>query len=139
MDRRSVLRALAAGFTASHGWAPRVGNARPASAGKLFPTDLPPQKPSQFTAEDFRGPACGVIYRQTQPPRGGMTLGGIDTGFLSLEADGTFGSCTIFNSLCPMRAPLDLPFLGMSLKERDEVWLLGSPRSAFGGYVWLPI
>jgi hypothetical protein len=38
-----------------------------------------------------------------------------------------------------MRAPLDLPFLGMHLKERDEVWLLGSPRSAFGGYVWIPI
>ena len=38
-----------------------------------------------------------------------------------------------------MRAPLSLPFLGMSLKERNVVWLLGSPRAASGEYMWIPI
>ncbi len=139
MNRRTALKGLAAGVAALPTLIPRAGSASSRSPGTLFPLDLPLRKPVQFAAEGFRQAACGVIYRQTEPPRGGMTLGGIDTGFLTVEPDGTFGSCTLFNSLCPMRAPLDLPFLGMSLKERDEVWLLGSPRSAFGGYVWLPI
>ena len=139
MNRRNALKGLAAGLAAFPGFVPHVGNTHPSSVGKLFPTDLPSRTPTQFAAEGFRQSACGVIYRQTQPPRGGLALGGIDTGFLSLEVDGTFGTCTIFNSLSPMRAPLALPFLGLSLKERDEVWLLGSPRSAFGGYVWIPI
>ena len=139
MNRRNAIKGLVASLAAFQEFVPRVGNALPPSVGKLFPTDLPPLKPAQFPAEGFRQPACGVIYQQTQPPRGGMALGGIDTGFLTLEPDGTFGSCTIFNSISPMRPPLALPFLGMSLKSRDEVWLLGSPRSAFGGYVWIPI
>ncbi len=139
MNRRNVLQGLVASLAAFPDLVPRLGNALPPSVDKLFPTDLPPQKPAQFLAEGFHQPACGVIYRQTEPPRGGMALGGIDTGFLTLEVDGTFGSCTVFNSLCPMRPPLGLPFLGMSLKERNEVWLLGSPRAASGEYVWIPI
>ena len=118
MNRRNALKGLAASVAALRGIVPRVGNAVPSSAKTLFPTDTPLQRPVQFPAEGFHDPACGVIYRQTQPPRGGVTLGGIDTGFLTVEADGTFGQCSIFNSLAPMRAPLALPFLGMSLKER---------------------
>ncbi|HXW14176.1 MAG TPA: GH116 family glycosyl-hydrolase [Terriglobia bacterium] len=139
MNRRNVLKGLVASLAAFQDFIPHVGNALPSAGGMLFPTDLPPRKLAQFPAEGFHEPVCGVIYRQTEPPRGGMALGGIDTGFLTLEADGTFGSCTIFNSISPMRPPLALPFLGMSLKSRDEVWLLGSPRSASGGFVWIPI
>jgi hypothetical protein len=51
-----------------------------------------------------------------------MAFGGIDTGYLSLEIDGTVGVCTVFNSLDPQRGPLNIPLFGMSLG--DEVWLL---------------
>ena len=139
MHRRNVLKALVASLASGPFFAPRPAVALPQGEGKLFPVDLPLRKAAEFAADGFHQPACGVIYCQTQPPRAGVALGGIDTGFLSLETEGTLGSCTLFNSLSPMRAPLSLPFLGMSLKERNVVWLLGSPRAASGEYMWIPI
>lgn len=51
------------------------------------------QKPGEFSAPGFTRPACGVIYNQIHSARQGMALGGIDTGYLSLETDGTLGVC----------------------------------------------
>lgn len=50
-----------------------------------------------------------------------MPLGSIDTGCLAIETDGSFGLCSIFNSFVPMRGPLKLPFLGMSVGK--QMWL----------------
>ena len=102
---------------------------------RLFPTDLPSQKWVEFPAAGFSVPAAGVIYRQGQPPRQGMALGAIDTGYMSLETDGTLGYCTIFNSITPQRGPLNWPFMGMTVGK--QVWLLSSPREAnFGEYMF---
>jgi len=85
---------------------------------RIFPVDLPCNEWVQFRAEGFTAPVCGVIYCAANPPTNGMPLGGIDTGCLDLEVNGTFGYCTIFNSHVPRRGPLNLPFLGVSLNER---------------------
>src|SRR6266404_2171489 len=103
MNRRELLHNLlwtgiAAGLNNPE-VAPAAGVATASKRGaKLFPTDLPSQKWVEFPAAGFSGPAAGVIYRRDQPPRQGMALGAIDTGYMSLETDGTLGFCTIFNS-----------------------------------------
>src|ERR1700722_5015366 len=122
MKRRDVLKTLIAGLAAQPGFNSGATEPLPQGASTLFPTDLPYQKWVEFPAEGFSHRACGLIYQQLQPPRQGMALGGIDTGYMSLEVDGTLGYCTVFNSIDPQRGPLALPLLGMSVG--DNVWVL---------------
>jgi uncharacterized protein (DUF608 family) len=99
---------------------------------KIFPTDIPPNQWSQFKARGFKAPACGVVYRFDRPDwlekyfrpqrTNGMPLGGIDTGCIDLEKNGTLGFMTIFNSHVPRREQTDLPFLGLSVG--DKTWIL---------------
>ena len=90
--------------------------------GGLFPTDLPTADWAEFGAQGYSRPVWGAIYRSELPPTCGMPLGAVDTGGLDLEADGTFGFCTIFNSHVPRRGPLNVPFLGIHVEGRT--WLL---------------
>ncbi len=101
---------------------------------RLFATDLPANEWSVFPAYGFSEPACGVIYRRQQAPKNGMPLGAIDTGRIDLQPDGTFGFCTIFNSIVPQRGPLNVPFLGMSVA--DQKWLLCHPPGTDGEYMF---
>ncbi|HIQ04375.1 MAG TPA: hypothetical protein EYH31_01620, partial [Anaerolineae bacterium] len=94
--------------------------------GKLFPTDLPSKQWGQFEAHGFEKPVWGLIYRTDQPPTCGMPLGAIDTGCIDLEANGTLGFCTIFNSHVPRRGPLNLPFLGIHVDDRT--WVLTTQK-----------
>src|SRR5436190_23011078 len=116
MKRRDFARfslLAPASLTASAAGTPQIaGTAQSAIANRrLFPTDLPGPEWKQFPAAGFRGPACGVIYRRKRRPQNGMPLGAIDTGRLDLQTDANFGFCTIYNSICPQRGPLNLPFL----------------------------
>ena len=71
---------------------------RKLASHKLFPTDLPPRKWIQFSADGFTGPVCGVIYHHGQVMPG-MPLGALGTGFISLGTDGTLDYySTIFNA-----------------------------------------
>lgn len=96
----------------------------------LFPTDVPEKQWVRFTAEGFSEPACGVIYHLDHPRwltrhkkrPNGMPLGGVGTGCIDLEKNGTLGFMTVFNSHVPRRGPLDLPFLGLSLG--GKTWIL---------------
>ena len=136
MKRRDALKSLIASFAAHPALNSLTAEVLPQKGGRLFPTDLPYQKWVEFPAEGFTHRACGLIYNQLQPPRQGMAMGGIDTGYMSMEVDGTLGYCTVFNSIDPQRGPLALPPLGMSVG--DNVWILASPRSTFGEYTWIP-
>lgn len=100
---------------------------------RLFPADLPSQWQT-FNAHGLKNPACGIVYRRANRPPSGMPLGAIDTGRLDLQPNGTFGFCTIYNSICPQRGPLDMPFLGMSVG--DQVWLLCDPPGTYGEYMF---
>src|SRR5690348_10286762 len=101
MKRRDALRSLLAGLAAHPALTSLAAQPLPRASGTLFPTDLPYQKWLEFPAQGFSNRACGLIYNQLQPPRQGMALGGIDTGYMSMEVDGTLGYCTIFNSIDP--------------------------------------
>lgn len=74
----------------------------------LFPTDAPRLQWYEFTAKGFEQTVCGVVFRTGECSRG-MPLGGIGTGCIDLNSDGTLGLCSIFNSLAPpreLRSPL---------------------------------
>ena len=96
----------------------------------LFPVNLPNNRWQQFEAHGFSQPACGVIYQLDRPawlsPKrkrpNGMPLGGIDTGCIDLEKNGTFGYSCIFNSHVPRSGQINQPFLGLSVG--DDTWLL---------------
>src|SRR5579872_1649894 len=91
-------------------------------SSELFHADTKSSEWGQFPAAGFSQSVCGVIYRKEHEVLNGMPLGGIATGYLDLETDGTFGLCTLFNSGVPVRDLLHAPFLGMSIG--DETWVL---------------
>jgi non-lysosomal glucosylceramidase len=103
-------------------------------ARHLFPTDLPSGEFTRFAAEGFAAPVCGLIHRSAFPARNGLPLGGIGTGCVDLESDGTLGYCTLFNSHVPRRGPLNLPLFGLAVRGNEEVitgletWVLSTRR-----------
>lgn len=88
---------------------------------RLFPTNLPSREWVQFQAAGFSQPACGVIYRHKDEVPFGMPLGGVSTGYLNIENNGTLGLCTFFNSGVPVGEPLRTPFLGINIGGRTCV------------------
>jgi len=99
-----------------------VENNVAAAKPSLFPAGLPAGDWSEFEAQGFRVPVWGAPYSGELAPTCGMPLGGVDTGCLDLEGDGTLGFCTIFNSHVPRRGPLNVPFLGIHVDGRT--WML---------------
>src|SRR5580765_6118390 len=86
----------------------------------LFPIKTRDLGWAEFGAKGFLRPVCGVIYRAGQAVCG-LPLGGIGTGCMDLNTDGTLGRCSIFNSFAPPRE-LNQPFLGLAVDEK--VWAL---------------
>ncbi len=141
MDRREFFRKSAAGVTALKAMsssAPGATTGQNSAAdnrngefvnrNSLFPMNLPNAEWVQFRAAGFTESACGVIYRSENQVLHGMPLGGISTGFLDVETNGTFGLSSIFNSGVPLvRGPLRVPFLGMNTGGRTWVLSLNQP------------
>jgi uncharacterized protein (DUF608 family) len=119
--------------------APASSSARLDSAltnreGRLFSVALPDNEWCTFFADGYSEPVCGIIYRRPRAPGNGMALGAIDTGRIDLQPDGTFGFCTIFNSIVPQGGPLGVPFLGMTAGAQK--WLLCQPPGTDGEYMF---
>src|SRR2546421_2252754 len=90
----------------------------------LFPADLRTREWTEFKAEGFTAPVCGVVYRTDNPPVSGMPLGGLGTGCLDLDPTGRWGYSTLFSHAAGhdwssettpgrSRGKLDAPFLGL--------------------------
>lgn len=92
----------------------------------LFPSDLAERQWVDFKARGYQVPVSGVIYGKNTPAVCGMPIGGIDVGCIDLETNGTWGYCSIFNSLYPRRGPLNLPILGLSVGM--DSWILSTMK-----------
>lgn len=90
----------------------------------LFPALAPHKRWTRFAAAGMAQPACGIIYTKADPVEHGMPLGGIATGALDVNTDGTFGYCNLFNSGVPTRGPMGYSFLGLSSGGRT--WILST-------------
>lgn len=95
---------------------------------RLFPPHLLHATWQRFAAEGYRLPVTGMVFRGEPRPTCGMPLGGLDTGCLDLEPNGTLGYCTIFNHLVEPRLLLNAPLLGVSCGGRT--WVLVADRLA---------
>jgi len=76
---------------------------------------------STFPLEGYRAPVTGFFHTKKNPAQNGMAFGGIGTGCLDIESDGTLGLMTLFNSLAPRRGPLNLPWLGLSCGTETHI------------------
>ncbi len=116
-------------FKAVHGERPGRAAAYRAKTGPtLFPTDVPGKQWARFRAKGFSRLACGIIYRGNDVVPNGMPLGGVATGCLDLQTDGTLGYCTLFNSGVPTRGPLGVGFLAMA--TGGKCWMLSTSAAA---------
>jgi hypothetical protein len=89
---------------------------------RLFPSGLPRKQWVRFESQGFSHPACGIVYRREDVVPHGMPLGGVATGYLDIDTDGTFGFFNLFNSGVPTRGPINHGFLGIS--SGDRCWVL---------------
>ncbi len=98
------------------------------SPARLFDIDSPKRGWAQFRAAGYSEPVCGIVYRLKDTVTNGMALGGVDTGCLDLETNGTFGYSTIFNSIVPRGGTgLRTPVLALSVG--GKTWASGGPLS----------
>lgn len=130
MLRRELPQSLLVALASQHSRAPQSkppargrGHAQFPVAGAACTCE---SEWAQFPAAGFSKPACGAVYNRRFRPENGLPLGAIDAGRLDLQADGTLGYCTMFNSICPQRGPLNLPFLGFTPGE--QLWVLVPDR-----------
>jgi non-lysosomal glucosylceramidase len=96
----------------------------------LFPKELPECRFMEFSADGFTHPVAGVVYRGGRAVEG-MPLGGLGTGYISLNTDGTLGKCTIFNTW-PKPRELNSPFLALVLDSEIRVLTLKPPEGLKG-------
>ena len=88
---------------------------------RLFPKRDGEVRWQQFAADGFESPVCGIVFEPGEASCG-IPLGGLGTGCMDLDTDGTFGRCSIFNSFVPHR-DIRSPLLWI---ERDgRQWIVG--------------
>lgn len=88
---------------------------------RLFPAGLGDLGWRQFVARGFSRPVCGLLHTRAHPAVNGLPLGGLGTGYLTIETDGTFGDQTFFNSGVPL-TPWRRPFLAIRMPA--GTWVL---------------
>ena len=67
-----------------------------------FNADLPRNQFTEIQADGFPDPAPGCVYDGHRLD-GGIPLGGLGTGYFTLEGSGLIGHCSIFNDIVPPR------------------------------------
>ena len=68
-----------------------------------FNADAPKNQWSEIQADGFPGLVPGCVYDGHRLD-GGIPLGGLGTGYFTLEGSGLIGHCSIFNDVVPPRA-----------------------------------
>jgi uncharacterized protein (DUF608 family) len=92
------------------------------AGGLLFPKNVSKREWVQFQADGFSKPACGVVYGRNDYVPHGMPLGGVATGCMDIDTNGSFGFFNLFNSGVPTRGPIEHEFLGIA--SGDRCWVL---------------
>jgi uncharacterized protein (DUF608 family) len=105
-------------------------NCRATDGTKLFATDSMRFEWTEFSAEGFSHSVCGVIYGTDRSPCCGVPLGGLSTGCLDVDPNGTFGFCSIFNGY-PRQPKLAEPFLGLAVG--GKAWVFATKKVIDGG------
>ncbi|MFN8007314.1 MAG: GH116 family glycosyl-hydrolase [Terriglobia bacterium] len=147
MDRRTFIQSSSVGIAALATWTAEQSSlaaarktlaagppsaipvTRPAST-KLFSAVATKTEWESFSAAGFTKPVAGVVFSADQPPCCGVPLGGISTGCLDIEANGTLGFNCLFDAF-PRKPQLLKPFLGLAVG--NKTWVLTSESIRAGG------
>jgi len=101
---------------------------------RLFQAKGGPDTWQTFRAEGFKEPVCGCIYKGGTVD-GGLPLGGLGTGYVTLESNGELGKCTIFprGDVYPIPPhSLNKPFLAITCNKELRVISLTPPEGIKG-------
>jgi len=90
----------------------------------LIPAAVPILEWVQFYSEGYSWPVSGIIFDDRHPTCCGLGLGGISTGSLELDVNGTIGFDTLFQGY-PKKLQRHSPFLGISIN--GKTWVLAAP------------
>jgi uncharacterized protein (DUF608 family) len=102
-----------------------------ASPAELFEIPASLGEWSEFAAAGYAHPVSGIVYGEAKTcPCCGVPLGGLSTGCLDVDVNGTLGFCSIFNGY-PRQPKLAQPFLGLSVG--DQVWVAATKEVVDGG------
>lgn len=94
---------------------------------KLFSVASQKKEWTTFRAAGYKSKVAGVVYGSGGADCG-LALGGIATGHIDLNTDGTLGRCTCFNSIIPPRELGNNAFL--ALEVDGKVWGLSTQEIA---------
>ena len=70
----------------------------------------------KFRADGFRNYACGCVW-EGKNVKEGVPLGGLGTGYVTMQGNGSFGKCTIFNEFLKPRE-INLPSFNLLKKAK---------------------
>jgi len=84
-----------------------------------FNPDLPKNQWSEIQADGFTDPVPGCVYDGHRLD-GGIPLGGLGTGYFTLEGNGLIGHCSIFNDIVPPRSDF-CEWLTVRLFQRESL------------------
>lgn len=80
----------------------QVGDTRGTNMKWPFDADIPKNRWTMVKADGFAEPAPGCVYEGSRLD-GGLPLGGLGTGYFTLEGTGKIGWCSIYNDIAPPR------------------------------------
>jgi len=127
MTRRDLFGALASGAAAASA---STGNGAQSGEEWPFPSAAPRHQWTRIRAAGFDGPAPAYIF-DGAALAGGVPLGGLGTGYFTLEGDGRIGCSSIFNDLVP---PKKIFADWLTVKTGARTMPLSSARIAYWGH-----
>ena len=83
-----------------------------------------------FSADGFDQPVCGCVYDGSRLCDG-LPLGGLGTGYVTLEGTGHLGKGSLFNHF-PKPHNFDTPFIGLTIGNELRVISLKPPQGTEG-------
>ena len=102
-----------------------------------FSADVPKNQWTEIQADGFAGAVPGCVYDGHRLD-GGIPLGGLGTGYFTLEGSGLIGHCSIFNDIVPPRADFS-EWLTVKIARRGEPAALQRRTSPTGDTIPSPI
>jgi uncharacterized protein (DUF608 family) len=98
--------------------------------GLLFEKEISENQFTEFAADGYKHAVAGVVY-QGGNAVGGVPLGGLGTGYIDLNTNGTLGKCTAFDGW-PKPEELNSPFLCLFLDSEVRILTLKPPEGLKG-------
>ncbi|MCY4019274.1 MAG: GH116 family glycosyl hydrolase [Chloroflexi bacterium] len=96
-----------------------------------FSADLPKNQWTEIQADGFTDPVPGCVYDGHRLD-GGIPLGGLGTGYFTLEGNGLIGHCSIFNDIVPPRSDF-CEWLTVRLSQQEDL-PLSTAEIAYWGH-----